>query len=75
MTHPTGRVVVAFSGGLDTSYCTAWLKETTGAEVVTVTVDTGGFSADELAGLEDRSRACGAHHHLRLDGRRTSSTG
>jgi len=69
MTHPTGRVVVAFSGGLDTSYCTAWLRETTGAEVVTVTVDTGGFAAAELSALEARSRACGAHRHLLVDGR------
>ena len=42
------KVVLAFSGGLDTTFCALWLRETLGAEIVTVTVDTGGFSDDEL---------------------------
>ena len=40
MTEP---IVLAFSGGLDTSYCVPWLAETYGRPVVTVTVDTGGI--------------------------------
>jgi argininosuccinate synthase len=63
------RIVIAFSGGLDTTYCTAWLRETTGAEVVTVTIDTGGFTADELAEIEASSARAGAHRHLTVDGK------
>ncbi len=63
------KIVVAFSGGLDTTYCAAWLRETTGAEVITVTVDTGGFDVDELVEIEAASKRAGAHHHLTVDGR------
>lgn len=63
------RIVVAFSGGLDTSYCVAWLKHTTGAEVVAVTVDTGGFDAAELAAVRARAAECGADRVLVVDGR------
>ena len=42
------KIAVAFSGGLDTSYLVAWLKETENAHVTTVTVDTGGFPPEEL---------------------------
>lgn len=64
------RIAVAFSGGLDTTYCAAWLKESAGAEVVTVTVDTGGFAGSELHAIERRSREAGAARHITLDGRR-----
>lgn len=60
------QVVVAFSGGLDTSWCVALLKNQ-GYEVTTVTVDVGGFSADELAGLEAKSKSLGAIRHIRID--------
>jgi argininosuccinate synthase len=63
-------VVLAFSGGLDTSWCVPHLAESLGAEVVTVTVDTGGLDADAATGLERRSRALGAREHLRVDARR-----
>ena len=43
------RCVLAFSGGLDTSLCVVWLREELGYDVVTCTVDTGGFDAEELA--------------------------
>ena len=46
------KVVLAFSGGLDTSFCAAWLCRERGAEVLTVTVDTGGLSRAALAGDE-----------------------
>jgi argininosuccinate synthase len=62
------RIVIAFSGGLDTTYCTAWLRETTEAEVVTVTVDTGGFEPDELDGIAAASQRAGAHRHVTIDG-------
>jgi len=62
------RIAVAFSGGLDTTYCTAWLRESTAAEVVTVTVDTGGFDRAALDRIEAASRQAGAHRHVVVDG-------
>ncbi|MCP4605433.1 MAG: argininosuccinate synthase [Proteobacteria bacterium] len=63
------KIAVAFSGGLDTSYLVAWFKKTTNAVVVTVTVDTGGFSPDEIASIEARSKQVGADRHITVDGR------
>jgi len=62
--------VLAFSGGLDTSFCVPWLQER-GYQVVTVTVDTGGFSPEDLAQIEARSRELGAVAHREVDGRQT----
>jgi argininosuccinate synthase len=53
---------------LDTSYCVLYLQEQ-GYEVVTVTVDTGGFTADELAAIETRALDLGAGAHHTLDGK------
>lgn len=60
--------VLAFSGGLDTSLCVVWLREERGYDIVTVTVDTGGFSDEELARIEARSRQTGAIAHYTVDG-------
>lgn len=60
--------VLAFSGGLDTSFCVPWLHEQ-GYAVVTVTVDTGGFSAKDLANISARSAELGAMAHHAIDGR------
>ena len=60
--------VLAFSGGLDTSFCVPWLQEQ-GYNVVTVTVDTGGFNADDLADIEARSAELGAMKHHTVDGK------
>lgn len=60
------RIVLAFSGGLDTSFCALYLCEQ-GWEVVTVTVNTGGFSTRELKQLEARSKALGAVRHIAID--------
>jgi len=62
------KVVLAFSGGLDTTYCAVWLAEQ-GYEVHTVTVQTGGFDADELAAIEKRARSLGATDHRTIDAR------
>jgi|SRR5579863_199651 argininosuccinate synthase len=62
-------IVLAFSGGLDTSFCVPWLAEVHGRQVVTVTVDTGGLDAAAAAALEERSRQLGAAAHLLVDGR------
>ena len=53
-------VVVAFSGGLDTSFCVTYLQKEYGARVMTVTVDTGGFTPVQLTAIEQRSRELGA---------------
>ena len=63
-------VVLAFSGGLDTSWCVPHLVESLGCEVVAVTVDTGGLDAAAAADLARRARALGARDHLLVDGRR-----
>jgi argininosuccinate synthase len=63
------HIVVAFSGGLDTSYLAAWLKETSKAKVTTAVVNTGGFSKEELLAIEARSKEVGADAHLTVDGR------
>jgi argininosuccinate synthase len=62
-------IVLAFSGGLDTSFCIPWLAETYGRSVVTVTVDTGGIDAEAAQGLAERSRALGAADHFLVDAR------
>lgn len=62
-------VVLAFSGGLDTSFLVPWLRERRGADVVTVTVDTGGLDDAERATIAARARALGAVEHVVVDGR------
>ena len=52
------KVVLAYSGGLDTSIILKWLQTTYGCEVVTFTGDVG--QTDELDGLEDKAIASGA---------------
>ena len=62
-------IVLAFSGGLDTSFCVPWLKDTYGREVVTATIDTGGLDASAAAALEERALALGAIEHVLVDAR------
>jgi argininosuccinate synthase len=62
-------IILAFSGGLDTSFCVPWLKETYGRPVVTVTVNTGGLDAAAIEALEQRSRALGAIEHVLVEAR------
>jgi argininosuccinate synthase len=62
-------IVLAFSGGLDTSFCVPWLAETYGRPVVTVTVDTGGLDGAAAAALAERAARLGAVEHRLVDGR------
>jgi argininosuccinate synthase len=64
---PQPDVVLAFSGGLDTSFCVPYLREK-GHEVITLFVDTGGVDAAERAYIEARARELGAAEHLTVDG-------
>ncbi len=61
------KVVLAFSGGLDTSYCAIYLSREMGLEVHAVLADTGGFSEEELAKIESRALALGVKSYKRLD--------
>lgn len=61
------KVALAFSGGLDTSFCALYLREELGFEVVSVTVDTGGFSGEELKNIEKRAKDLGVLKHLTID--------
>lgn len=58
--------VLAFSGGLDTSFCACFLKEK-GYSIHTAFVNTGGFSAEELKQVEASAYELGATHHITLD--------
>ncbi len=59
-------VVLAYSGGLDTSYCVKYLTEDKGYEVHSVLVDTGGFSAEELKSVEERAYKLGVTNHKNI---------
>jgi argininosuccinate synthase len=61
-------IVLAFSGGLDTSFCVPYLQETYDTPVHTVTVDTGGVTADDRADIEARAAELGAAAHHFVDG-------
>jgi argininosuccinate synthase len=61
------KVVLAYSGGLDTSVAVAWLKEQFGTEVITLTVDVGGGSLRE--GVERRAMSAGASKAYVVDAR------
>jgi argininosuccinate synthase len=61
------KVVLAFSGGLDTSFCAKYLAEDLGYEVHTAIANTGGFSDAELKVIEERAYKLGAKTHATLD--------
>ena len=61
------KVVLAFSGGLDTSFCVKYLTEELGYEVYTAIANTGGFSDEELASIEERAYRLGSKQHATLD--------
>ena len=61
------KLVLAFSGGLDTSFCVKYLTEEKGFEVYTATANTGGFSTEELARIEEKAYRLGAKEHITID--------
>ena len=61
------KVVLAFSGGLDTSFCVPYLKNERGLEVHTVMVNTGGFSDEEAKAIEARALSLGAASHKTIN--------
>jgi arginine repressor len=69
--HSMNKVVLAYSGGLDTSVAVAWLREQYGVDVITLTVDVGGGSLRE--GVERRAIRAGAAKAYVVDARERSS--
>ena len=61
------KVVLAFSGGLDTSFCAIYLSAEKGMEVHTIIANTGGFSKNELEAVEKRAYLLGAKSHKMID--------
>lgn len=62
-------IVLAYSGGLDTSFLVPWVAENYGRPVITVTVDTGGIDEATARTLGERARALGAIEHHQIDAR------
>ncbi len=61
------KVVLGFSGGLDTTFCVKYLSEEKGYEVHSVIVNTGGFSVEELLQIEQHAYALGVTSHKTVD--------
>jgi argininosuccinate synthase len=61
------KVVLAYSGGLDTTYCAIYLKKIMGLEVHAFTVNTGGFSKEELESIEKRAKTLGVASFKSVD--------
>jgi argininosuccinate synthase len=61
------KVVLGFSGGLDTSYCVKYLSEEKGYEVHSIIVNTGGFTDEELKTIEAHAYKLGVKTHVTVD--------
>lgn len=61
------KVLLAFSGGLDTSFCAMYLAKEKGYEVHTAVANTGGFSLEDLQIIEDKAMRLGAKTHTAID--------
>lgn len=68
MTH-TKKVVLAFSGGLDTTYCAIYLKKELNCEIHAITINTGGFSPEEIARIEEHAHKLGVASFKCVDAR------
>src|SRR5687768_1872304 len=65
------KVVLGFSGGLDTSYCVKYLSEDLGYDVHSITVNTGGFSDEELKQIEEHAYRLGVRSHVNVNAVKT----
>jgi argininosuccinate synthase len=61
------KVVIGFSGGLDTSYCVKYFRDELNYEVHSIIVNTGGFSKEELEQIEQHAKALGVASHTTVD--------
>ena len=64
---PGTKVVIGFSGGLDTTFCVKYLTDEKGLEVHSVVVNTGGFSEQEVSQIEQHARNLGVSSHTTVD--------
>lgn len=62
------KVVLGFSGGLDTSFCVKYLKDDLGFDVHSIVVNTGGFNKEELKSIEEHAYRLGVKSHTTADG-------
>lgn len=61
------KIVLGFSGGLDTSFCVKYLTEELGYDVHSIIVNTGGFTKEELEGIKDHAYRLGVKSHTTID--------
>ena len=61
------KIVLGFSGGLDTTYCAKYLTDNMACEVNSITVNTGGFSKEELDEIEAHAYRLGVKSHTNID--------
>jgi len=61
------KLVLAYSGGLDTSYCAKYLSQEQGFDVHAVSVNTGGFSKEEIATIKEKAIELGASSYTSID--------
>ncbi len=60
------KIILAFSGGLDTTFCVVYLKEK-GYDIVTATVNTGGFDEEEMKAIEEKALSLGSKKHYSIN--------
>jgi argininosuccinate synthase len=70
MSKDRSPIILAFSGGLDTSFCVPWLKENYGRDVITACIDTGGIDDTAAAALHVKALALGAIEHILVDAKK-----
>ncbi|MBI1836856.1 MAG: argininosuccinate synthase [Flavobacteriia bacterium] len=61
------KVILAYSGGLDTSFCVKYLQNEKGLEVYSAFVNTGNYSEEELQAIENRAYELGVKKHINLN--------
>ena len=61
------KVVLAYSGGLDTSYCAKYLSADQGFEVHAVSVNTGGFTDEEIKHIEEKAYSLGVESYKNIN--------
>jgi len=61
------KIAIAYSGGLDTSYCAKYLSQEENTEIHAVSVNTGGFSEEEIKEIGEKAVKMGAKSYINID--------